>query len=242
MKKNYTPLQRLIIPAKRIAQRLPTNIDKIVVASFGRAGSTLVFDALIAAVARKRFNSDAYLPRKIVKDYAFDLSSEKLRPGVVYKTHDYPKHLLGQEGVRAVFLFGSATDAALSARIQMSIRGETWVRKHFQHLRRPYRFEDLLREDVLGFHEQCVAWMGFTYAQVLCLRYECLWDNATTLSQFTGLDVRLPARRARNANQVSPDQKVLAHETYGPLDFKLAQLPDAFIAGPEYTKIFSPPR
>lgn len=216
------------------AQALPTSKDGLVVASFGRAGSTLVYDALAEGMARHRFGRESDTALRIVKDGAFDLGAQTLRPGVVYKTHDYPEILAGRSNLRAVFLFGSAVDAALSVHAQKEARSEAWVREHFEHLRRPYRYDELLKEDVLGFRDQCVAWMGFEEIPVLCLRYEGLWDNAETISEFCGLDVRLPERRARAPKQVDPELLATVQEVYGPIDEDLAKLPDCFTAAPEY--------
>ncbi len=239
---DYTFVQRLLLPAKRAAQRLPTGRDTIVVASFGRAGSTLVYKALNEGMARARFGTDAYVARKVVRDYAFDLTTCPMRPGVVYKSHDYPENLAQSDGVRAVFLFGSTVDAALSAYTQKDQLGEAWIRQHFQHLRRPYRYDELLVEDVLGFRDQCLSWMGFEGCPVLCMRYEGLWDNANLLSEFTGLDIRMPKRRARSEKDVSPELVALAEESYGPLDAALARLPDAFVAQPKYAALLNDPQ
>lgn len=105
-------------------------------------------------------------------------------------------------------------------------RSEEWVCEHFKHLRRPYRYDDLLREDVLGIRDQCVAWMGCEAIPVLCLRYETLWEHADALYEFTGLDVQLPERRPRAAKQVDPALMETAMNVYGPIDSDVSQLPD----------------
>ncbi|GGB26460.1 hypothetical protein [Allosediminivita pacifica] len=219
---------------KEFVQSLPTKRDAIVVASFGRAGSTLVYDAVAEAMAQHRYHAAGGLSLKVAKDEAFDLGARKLRPGVVYKTHDYPDVLSGKKNVRALFLFGSAEEAALSVHAQKAARSEDWVKLHFEHLRRPYRYDDLLQEDVLGFRDQCVAWMSFEGVPVLCLRYEGLWDNIDTISEFCGLDVRLPKRRERAPKKVEPEALERARAVYGPLDNELAKLPDCFVASPEF--------
>lgn len=227
-------LGRLRRTAKTALQRLPTRQDAIVVASFGRAGSTLVYDAVVDAMARARFGTARGPAQRIVRDVAFDCPPDVFRRGTVYKTHDYPNILTGT-GVRAIFLFGSATDAALSVHEQRSLRGEDWVRQHFEHLRRPYRVDRLLDEDVLGFRDQCVAWMGCGAVPVLCMRYENLWDNADKLSEFCGLDVVLPPFRARADKGMDPRLLEKARLVYRSLDTALETLPDCFVAGPEFS-------
>lgn len=99
---------------KRTVQKLPTSLDGVVVASFGRAGSTVVYGALSEAMARRRFLVGGRSSAKIVKAGSWFLDAQALNPGVIYKTHDYPDALSGKRNLRAVFLFGSTIDAALS--------------------------------------------------------------------------------------------------------------------------------
>lgn len=225
---------RTLRAMKGAVQGLPTTLDGVIVASFGRAGSTVVYDALAEAMARHRFLLSGAASEKIVKEGVWDLGAQQLRPGVIYKTHDYPDVLAGQRDLRAVFLFGSTVDAALSVHAQRDARSEAWVREHFRHLRRAYRYDDLLCEDVLGFRDQCVAWMGFEAVPVLCLRYEALWDQAQALSEFTGLDVRLPERRPRARKQLDPLLLEAVKAIYTPIDDDLSCLPDCFIATPDF--------
>ncbi len=220
--------------AKGLMQSVPTQKDAIVVASFGRAGSTLVYDALVDAMAKAHFGTRADIAIRATRDEAFDRPPTSFRRGVVYKTHDYPNILEGSGNVRAIFLFGSALDAALSAYAQKELRGEEWIKSHFDHLRRPYRHDALLSEDVLGFRDQCIAWMAFEKAPVLCLRYEGLWNSAEKISEFCGVSVELPERRPRAPKEIAPDVLEAAKAVYDPLDRDLEKLPDCFIANKRY--------
>lgn len=215
---------------KDCAQRLPTSFDSIVVASFGRAGSTLVYDALVVARAKSRYGSGASIPQRLVRDTVWDLSEKPLRPGVIYKTHDYPEALKKTNGVRAIFLFGSAVDAAQSAYGQKSVHGEVWTREHFQHLRRPYRYDEIPTSDVLGFRDQCIAWMGCEQMPVLCIRYESLWKNVSVISEFCGLDIRLPIQRQRSKKKTGSAKLAQFRATYSALDADMDKLPDCFLA------------
>ncbi len=73
---------------KKALQRcIPTRYDSIVVASMGRSGSTLVYDALCEGSAAARFGPLKDFGRKIVRDVAWGLSGHSFAPGVVYRTH-----------------------------------------------------------------------------------------------------------------------------------------------------------
>ncbi len=216
--------------AKSALQKIPSPHDAIVVASFGRAGSTLIYDAVVNAMAKAKPALPYSLAQKLVQSDAFDPPMPVFRKGVVYKTHAYPDLLEGQANVRAIFLFGSAVETALSVHAQKTLRGEGWVKRHFDHLRRPYDYENLLKSDVLGLRDQCIAWMGAETHPVLCLRYEGLWENTDRISEFCGLNIRLPVKRRRTRKDIAPDLLAAAQRVYSPIDEDLARLPDCFIA------------
>lgn len=226
--------RRMKLSIKRRVQSLRKGQDAIVVASFGRAGSTLIYTAVTEAMASAQYGRCTRLTRRLSQDDDFDLPPTKFRSGVVYKTHDYPTFLDSPGGIRGIFLFGSALDAALSVHAQKDLRGEDWVQRHFDHLRRPYRYDDIFKEDVLGFREQCISWMGCDKVPILCLRYEDLWDNVDQISKFCGVEVTLPERRARKSKDVPSENMLATQQVYGPIDAALARLPGAFIAAPKY--------
>ena len=231
-------LARIRRTTKNYMQRLPTRHGPIVVASFGRAGSTLVYDAVVEAMSRKRFGTTHDFAQRIIRDVAYDRPPKKFRAGAVYKTHLNPEILSGK-GLRAIFMFGSAENAALSVHAQIHLKGEDWVKQHFKHLQRAYRIDRILQEDVLGFQDQCAAWMGYQHIPVLCLRYETLWNNLDKLSAFCNLDIALPQYRQRTQPKLELHQKEHARSTYQPLDNILAKLPNCFIADPKFSHMIT---
>ncbi|MEM9383692.1 MAG: hypothetical protein AAGA68_01420 [Pseudomonadota bacterium] len=218
---------------KHLAQRLsqPT-LPALVVASLGRSGSTLLHEALVDAMAERRFGPLAGPSRRLAKDYVWDLDGATLYRGVVYKTHDFPEALAAQaRAVRAMFIFGSAQDAALSVRTCFDRYGPTWIGEHFAHLHADGPYEELLTRDVLRFEEQLRRWASYTDVPVLCLRYETLWDHIAHLREFCGVPVSLPPRRQRERNDAGADTLDAANSVYAPLDRIIDRLPDAFIGG-----------
>jgi len=213
---------------KRILQQvLPSQLPPLVVASMGRSGSTVVWDALREAVATARF--PRVLRReglRLVSDSAWSLERMHFAPGVVYKTHGLAHELPHGTGAKVIFLFGSATDAALSVLACRDRYGPSWIEKHFEHLRADGPFEDLGQRDVLRFGEQIDAWIAKTGTQRLILHYEALWDHVGTLSEFAGVTVRLPPRRPRSgARAAESETAARVAETYAALDERIASLP-----------------
>ena len=202
---------------KALQRSIPTGFDPIIVASMGRSGSTLVHEALSEGLAAARFGPLKNLGRKIVKDVAWDLSGEHFAPGVAYKTHALASELPRDCNTRVVFVFGSASEAALSV-------------LSFAHMRACGSFEELGERDVLRFEEQIDGWLGIDHVKILGLRYEAIWDNVDELSCFVGFSVALPERRPRVSRQnmdATTAEKFAA--TYRTLDKKIAALADCIL-------------
>mgnify|MGYP000376599373 CR=1 FL=1 len=213
---------------KRVLQSvLPTTLPPLIVASMGRSGSTLVWNVLRQAMAEVRFPRPLYAHGlRLVSDQAWDLDRTHLASGVVYKTHGLARELPDCSGAKVVFLFGSATDAALSVLACRDRYGAHWISQHFEHLRADGPFEDLGRRDVLRFGEQLDGWIAKSGTHRLILHYDALWDHMQTLSNFAGVPVRLPPRRPRSGS-TSADAGTRARfaETYAALDARIASLP-----------------
>lgn len=212
---------------KRILQYvLPSNVPPLVVASMGRSGSTLVWDALRRAMA-SRFPRPLHAPGlRLVSDQAWDLKCKRLAPGVVYKTHGLAHELPTNSGARVIFLFGSATDAALSVLACHSRYGPHWIEQHFEHLRATGEFSDLGESDVLRFGEQLDGWIGKSGTPRLILNYDAVWDHVQTLSDFVGVPVQLPPRRPRyGASTADAETRARFAETYAALDARIAAMP-----------------
>ncbi len=219
--------------SKRMYRMIPCNRPGIIQASYGRSGSTMVYEALAAAMAEVRFGRFW----RHVRDESWTLGEKPLRPGTVYKTHDYPAALAGRDDLRTVFVFGAATEAALSVIAQEKQEGRDWVDLHLRNLKAPGSYDEILNWDSLGIAAQLEAWTTFDQSPVLCLRYEGLWDNIEILRDFTGLPVVLPERRPRTEKSIPPDIAAAVERVYGSIDARLAKLPDAFEAGPAFASV-----
>lgn len=205
---------------------LPSRHQPIIVASMGRSGSTIVWKAVCNAIAKDRFKFLGSLGLKIVSDSAWDLKARQYLPGVVYKTHGLAHELPPDSNAKVVFLFGSASDAALSVLSCEQRYGSEWIKAHFDHLRARGTIDDLGKRDVLRFAEQLEGWIGLAGVRRLILRYEALWEFQSTLSEFVGVPVELPPRLKR-ASPESIDRQTRAQflATYRELDKHIDEIP-----------------
>ncbi|MEM7634648.1 MAG: hypothetical protein AAF299_08810 [Pseudomonadota bacterium] len=202
----------------------------IIVSSMGRSGSTLCTNAIADAVAKRSFGVKGRWARKITRAEAWDLTEDRLAANKVYKTHALASELPSSFSGRVVFVFGLASDAALSVVSCKHRYGDAWIREHFRHLRAIGSFEELGERDVLRFEEQVDGWSTLTGHDILALRFDSLWDNVGTLSEFLGFDIVLPEKRARTVDKAI-DQATIAEfrATYDALDRKIMAMPGCIL-------------
>jgi len=198
----------------------------MIVASMGRSGSTLIFNAVRKGMAKHRFGFESGRTLRIVSDSAWDMGSTDFYPGVVYKTHGLASELPETFDTKAIFVFGSATDAALSVYACRQRYGEAWITEHFKHLRANGDFDELATRDVLRFADQLKSWTGKHRAERLIIHYDALWDHAALISDFCGFKVALPERVQRTSTlTVPPDIRQQFQETYQSLDSIIEKMP-----------------
>lgn len=212
--------------AWRLFQRFysSTKLPGVVLASYGRSGSTMLYEAIGGAMSPGRFSRG----RRFVFDLSWSLAEDPPKRGTVCKTHDYPQALRGRDDLKSVFVFGSPIEAVRSVILQHQTRGAEWVQEHLDHLKSTGRFEDITTNDVLGIGAQLDAWTTFTGAPVLCIRYEALWREIDRLRDFTNLNVELPPKRARDPKKLCDADEAAIKNTYDRLEKRVATLPDAF--------------
>lgn len=196
----------------------------VVIASMGRMGSTLVYQAACEAMARRSVLG-ATLGRRVVSDTAWELTSTRLRPGVVYKTHDLPPRNTHGAHMKAVFLFGPASDSALSVIACEQRYGAGWVREHFEHMHATGTTADLQRSDVLGFRTQIESWATPLPYPVMLLHYDAIWEYQSVLARFLGVPIVLPPRRRRSPPMIDDDTERQVRAVFQELDSWIDRLP-----------------
>lgn len=206
---------------------MPSQYPGVIVASYGRSGSTLLYRAAVDAMCEARFGKY----RSFVAEHCWTLADNPLRTGIVYKTHDYPGALEGRDDLRTLFVFGSAIDSVLSVLEQDVARGREWIEEHLEHLKSKDPFEALLQRDILGIGAQLDAWTTFEGSPVLCVRYDALWEAEAAIQDFAQIPLTLPERRPRTEKDVAPDVRAAVESLYGPIDDRINALPDVFVAG-----------
>ncbi len=201
-------------------------------ASNGRSGSTLMYEAL-----REARVQDTWWKKKAGTIFEPRLDQASLSYGTVVKTHDFPDALRGRRDVKVVFCFGPTRDSALSVYSTLERFGADWVEEHLYHMNAKGPFEDLFKYDVLRQAEQVREWATFEEVPVLCVHYDAIWRRQKDISEFIGLEFELPDRVGREPKQVSEEILAAASNVYDPIDAVLSELPEVFLASRKFKPI-----
>lgn len=211
---------------KTLIKILVSRYPPIIVASMGRSGSTLIYDAICESVAEKRFKYFPWLKQRIVFDAAWDLDAQTYRSGAVYKTHGLGHELPKGTESKVIFLFGPASESALSVFKCKEKKGDAWIKEHFQHMRADGEFSEIGERDVLRFEEQLDSWSLKRDVPVMLLHYDAIWENQDTIAEFLGLPIKLPERRPRSASsEIDEATRKKFETTYRELDKRISEMP-----------------
>lgn len=218
---------RAIRRVKQIAQ-FSSAPFAAVVASMGRSGSTLVFNAVAKAMARRYARVSYPDHYKVLREETWTLEGTRFRKGLVYKTHDYPGPFTMNVPLRAIYLYASPYDVVRSVLACRERYGEAWAAEHFAHLKADFAlFDRILEQDALRLEEHFAAWVRPQAFPLIAIRYDALWESEEMLGDFLGAPIALPARRERTTAQdmaeTASSEAFL--KTYEALDRRISAMP-----------------
>jgi|AntRauTorckE6833_2_1112554.scaffolds.fasta_scaffold07898_3 hypothetical protein len=202
----------------------------IIVNSYGRSGSTL----LSRAIARKGVKPQVRILNKIasgsISKYAWDLNSVNIKNGYIYKTHDYPPKVVSNNQARMLYTFAKPEDVIISLLRLYDQRGKTWMKKHYDHMKIPFKdFKEIVNKDQLQLEAHLNSWLNQDQLPVAFIRYEAMWEHQKKISDYLGFDVSLPKYKERKATYYEDDRVKKVNETYDRLNRKVNKLDDFFI-------------
>lgn len=201
IKKLFKKIIFVLFIKKKI--QVPT---KIVIASTGRSGSTLLYNAIISSLILENFNlhrnsKKFLLLRKLVGSFVVRLSDIKTSPFPVLKTHDlFDKQF--ENDALYVFIYGDPLDSALSVKLMAQQKGISWFNAHIHHLNSSGELGELFHKDILNYENQMKSWSTASSERVFIINYDDLWQSQEKISDFVGLTIDLPEKRGRAVKQV----------------------------------------
>jgi hypothetical protein len=181
------------------------NVMPIVIVSTGRAGSTMMYKALIKALIASRFqNYPKWFQKfasRVAGEFLDDLRDIRNSYSPVLKSHDlFHEELEGM--AKFIFIYGDPLDSAQSVTEMWKKNGVHWVEEHIAHLRGGGSPYDLYQKDILNYENQLKSWGDAK--DVFAVHYDDLWFQQSQLSLFCGLSIKLPKRRRRSPKTLPP--------------------------------------
>lgn len=191
----------------------------IVVASMGRCGSTILFDAIRDSLAKEIF---PFLPLAIARIFcqgSLWLPGKKIFKGFVHKTHSRGKNFPISSNPKVIYIFCIPSDSVLSAISQKSRKGIGWLSDHFKNFEVNGNYEELAYHDVLRIEDNIKGWRNKKNVEILFIRYEKIWQYRHKIEEFINLKIKLPRYKARRS--LSKEAKLLKEickKNYSSLD------------------------
>ena len=217
---------------KFIYKKITKTKTPIIINSYGRSGSTMLFHS----IADSSINKKIFLKKRSVKggrSSAWNLNSNKIEQKIIYKSHDYPPKKSLASNTKFIYVFSDPIDVITS--IIKLTNTSKWNTKRFQqhckHLKtKCTNISDLTNEDQLNLEKHFDAWLNEKRFPIAFVRYEKLWDNIDKISSFIGFQVSLPPFRKRVAQEKKDIETInQLKKTYATLYKKLKECEDFFI-------------
>ena len=186
-------------PLKELARNiLFYDINPIVVASTGRAGSTVINAALREGFAAHYCKRYPFVPEDVIYklcygliDRLWDMKYVQNRP--ILKTHDLFSLDVNYKAT-FIFIYGDPLDSALSVVRQGQKYGQGWIDQHLYHLRCSNQPFEIFKNDILNFEKQIKSW---DQPHVLKIYYKDIWNRKSEIEDFVGFALKLPPYRER---------------------------------------------
>jgi len=180
----------------------------IVCAGMPRCGTTLMFGAL----------AGLSLGGATPKDYQGDVT----------KTHSFRPHRFA-EASKAIFMFGDPIASIISTKKNRMTPG------HFRNCGAgdlDPATTDIFSQDVLNYEKMFDNWMRRQSFDLICVRYEALYENAHVVASFFDdryLYLKPKQPRTTATQDVSRRELETIRATYGNLARKVEAAPDVTI-------------
>jgi len=167
----------------------------IIIASSGRAGSTMLFHSVLMAQYRLKI-SRKYAQRPLFRKHQLC----NVKSGRVYKTHLlYEK--LKNINARVIYVYDDYSSTLSSFFGCIDRYGEAWGLQHMKNLESRFTsLEGLGEADILNYEKQIKQYVldnRVSKEQLVAIPYEYLWK--IDLMKVFGFTVTLPTKRARQS-------------------------------------------
>lgn len=193
------------------------NKQKVIIASSGRCGSTLLTRSIIRAKLKKSYLINLLVRLGILNNYpnAFIRNIEEIpnSPYPIIKTHGLinNKNYKYLSKHRVIFIFGDPLHSLYSVNKQLKKIGKDWVVEHLKNLGSYISLSDLNNSDSLNYANQLKSWENFVhYDNIFYLNFKSLWDPKikSKLENFLDIDLEIDKYSSRKFVDVKYNKKI----------------------------------
>lgn len=181
---------------------LLNNNRPVVIASTGRAGSTLLFHSVTDAIYSNRF-SRKYAERPLFSEK--DITN--MKKGRIYKTHlpfDYFKNV----DAKYIFIYDDYSNTLKSYLNCLKVFGKNWCEQHLVNLKSEYNTDySGLNYDILNYEHQLKSWINPDNSNVVSIAFSELWN--IDLNKELGYKIDLPIKRERKSDDIEFEETEL---------------------------------
>lgn len=181
-------------------------MKKYIIASTGRSGSTMLFNSMIKSF-RMKFGIPN-LGRVVDNMYGTFVEcpnlTRKIQP--IYKTHCLPNEIDFNQS-RTLFIYSCPIENVKSVYLRTKKDGINWFHEHQKNLRGVGEFKNIFKDDILNYKTQIGLWLSIKHENCRVVNLKDLWDEQVELSEFLDLDLRIPNKRPRLADDTMLDNQ-----------------------------------
>lgn len=172
------------------------NNEPVVIASTGRSGSTMLCRAIMNSYFQSRTKLSIN-PRFVFYPAFCKKNLSYYRHGGVYKTHMLATHVPNE--LKTIFIYDDPVISYKSFNNCVVKYGSPWGEQHLKNLESRYSISDLGADvDILNYKEQMSSW--FSRKSGVVIRFSELWDNTEDLSDYIGVNLKLPLLTERTSS------------------------------------------
>lgn len=167
----------------------------ILVTSYGRSGSGLLYRTLKDSVARY-----AVLSNRI--GLSINSLDHDFKKGFVYHSHSFPRVQFPSPAPRIIYIYSNPLQAVFST-YHAAFMGDWWDR-HCAAFGLQPPFPDprcLFERDLFDFKGHFESWLRLQSAEVLFVKYESLWSHISRVEEYVGCKIDLPIQKQRKTKQ-----------------------------------------
>lgn len=177
--------------------------EKIIVASNGRAGSTMLFleiqksfiknNIFFKKIFLRFFKNKSYIEGPF-GEFVADIDDIDYAKLPIIKTHSSPPKKI-DKSTKYIYVYSDPLTSSISVYNRVLKEGIDFYISHLRHLNSIGLFEKIFEEDTLNYEEQLTEWKSISNPNLYFVKLPEIWSKQKEIESFLGLEINLPPIR-----------------------------------------------